>query len=329
MLARIVMRSVLMVLLLLARAACEQSAAGRSNLVLDQAATLADVFKAACIPDRMMTRSALDLQAPITSYAVLNTSMEFVIAYYEGVARSDVPRPALHLVRYERRSQRWYQNDLFKDAQSAVFQTLCMGPAVSVHRAGLFILVGTDINPSAQCLQVLDSELKLKDTRYGWFIASVGNKIVYEHNTVHLAPTHPLVLSLYDPATAADTAIYPLPSDHEREQFIDQLRHLVAFERCEGPNCSVLPEQFESTVTEAVSNDRTGSFAFIAEFSPVGYVRDVSQSELDAKVLYVYRFARSGVEHREFPVSEMKSRFGTEQVNELLTLSMLVRVFGD
>jgi len=74
------MRTVFMVLLLLARAASEQSAANCSNLVLDQGATLADVFKAACIPDRMMTRSALDIRALISSYVVLNTSMEFVIA---------------------------------------------------------------------------------------------------------------------------------------------------------------------------------------------------------------------------------------------------------
>ena len=326
---RVAMRFVLAILVFLARAAFAQSDVGCSNMVLDQSATLAEVFKAACIDERMARRSSLDLSTQITSYAVLNSPTEFVIAYYVRATDSDLLRPPLHVVRYDRRGQRWYQNDLFKDAQPSMFQTPCMGAAVSVHRLGSFMLVGTHITPDAECMQVLDHELKLKDTRYGWYLTAVSGKVVYEHNTIHFAPTHPMVLSLYDPGTKAETAIYPLHSDSQRDEFIDQLKRLAGFERCQGPNCSALPEKFGSSVLEIVSNEGTRSFAFIAEFEPDGYVRDPQNSDLNAKVLYVCRVTADGIEQREFPAEEMKSRFGTEQVNELLVRNVLMRVFGD
>jgi len=323
------MRAAFAILVLLAGAAFAQKEPDCSKLVLDQAETLGDVFKAACIPERMARNSRLDLLTLITSYAVLNTSMEFVIAYYERVEGSDVRKAPLHVARFARGTNHWFQNDLFNNGQSRMFQAPCMGPAVSVHRVGLFILVGTRINSHAECMQVLDSEVKLKDTRYGRFVTSVGSRVVYEHNTAEIAPTHPLVLSLYDPARESDIPVYPLRSDRERDDFIDQLSHLAAFERCEGPNCSMLPDQFESTVILAVSESKTGSFAFIAEFSPVGYVRDAKQSEINAKVAYVYRIVGDGLEQREFPAAEMISRFGTDKLNELLARDVLMRIFGD
>jgi len=82
-------------------------------------------------------------------------------------------------------------------------------------------------------------------------------------------------------------------------------------------------------VTQAVSDAKTASFAFIAEFSPVGYVRDAKQSEINAKVTYVYRLIGDGLEQREFPAAEMMSRFGTDKLNELLARDVLMRIFGD
>lgn len=330
----VAMRSVLAILVLLARAAFAQSDVGCSNMVLDQSATLADVFKAACIDERMARRSSLDLSTQITSYAVLNSPREFVIAYYVRAAGSDLLKPPLHVVRYDRRSQLWLQNDLFKSSQSGnvqvgAFQVPCLGSAMSVHRVGSFLLVGTHLSPSAQCMQVLDSELKLKDTRYGWYMSDVGGQVVYEHGMRHFSPTHPMMLSLYDPKTKNETEVYPLRPDKQREEFIDQLKHLAGFERCEGPNCSLMPEEFQSSIVEIASNESTRSFAFIAEFDPDGYVRNPQNSDLNTKVLYVCRVTADGIEQREFPAEEMKSRFGTEQVNELLVRNVLMRVFGD
>lgn len=323
------MRAAFSILVLLAGAAFAQKETDCSILALDQANTLADVFKAACIPDRMAMNSLLDLRTPITSYAVLTSPMEFVIAYYERVEGSDLLKPPLHLARFAKGAKHWFQNDLFKNDRLGMFQSPCMGPAVSVQRVGLSIFVGTHINSHVECMQVLNGDLELKDTRYGRFVIKVGGRVLFEHNTNETGPTHPLALSLYDPASKSDIPVYPLPSDRERKEFIDQLSHLVAFERCEGSNCSVLPDQFESTVTQAVSDAKTASFAFIAEFSPVGYVRDAKQSEINAKVTYVYRLVGDGLEQREFPAAEMMSRFGTDKLNELLTRDVLMRIFGD
>jgi hypothetical protein len=147
---------------------------------------------------------------------------------------------------------------------------------------------------------------------------------------VHFAPTHPLVLSLYVPRDKSETKLYPPDQDSFRSDFIDKLKNLSSFDRCQGPNCAfLLPEQFESSRGDTAVDDKTHAFAFVTQYSPVGFIPadKVQDSDLNQNVVYVFRFIGDAVDHVEFPQSEMKSRYGTEQLNEPLKLSTLLRIF--
>jgi hypothetical protein len=303
-----------------------------SDVPLQQSATVGDALKAACVPAERIARSPVPPETRISSYAMLNTKTEFFIAYYEPSTDSNEAEPPLHLIHYSRRFMRW-QHSRFLDGESqsgTLLQPSCVGPAAAVHRVGLFVLVTTDLNPSASCTLVLDNELRLLDKRFGWMVAGFApGQIVYEHNTIQFAPTHPLTLSLYDAESRTETQVYPPDSDLLRKTYIEQLRQLDPSDRCRGLNCAAFPEQFESTLMDIASNERTHSFAFLAEFTPSGYVPSerVKDSEVRGKVVYVYQLSGDSVDEREFPAEEIKSRFGTEQLNSLLEPNMLRRIF--
>jgi membrane-bound lytic murein transglycosylase len=102
----------------------------------------------------------------------------------------------------------------------------------------------------------------------------------------------------------------------------------MGVDRCTGENCAADAEKFESDLSESASNDRTNSFAFIAQYSPVGFVRadEVDSPELNKKIVYVYRMTRDSIDHTEFPADEMKSRYGTDNLGDLLVWNTLMHV---
>jgi hypothetical protein len=327
------MRSLFGFLLLLTCAAFGQQDSSCAGTTIGESASLGNVLKAACISPEDIAQSQSKLDSQITSFAVLNTSYEFVIAYYERQENSDVLTPPLHVLRFLRKAKRWIQADLLGSNNSSGMlpDAACEGSAVAVHRAGGFLYVGLHLNPSAECTLVLDSKLDVKRILFGWYVAGFQNgKVVYEHNTTHFAPTHPLVVSVYDPGAAKDTQLYPQPSDPYRSDFVDQLQHIMGVDRCTTENCASDPEKFESELGESASNDRTNSFAFIAQYSPVGFVRadEVDSPELNKKIVYIYRITRDSIEHAEFPADEMKSRYGTENLNDLLAWNTLMHVLA-
>ena len=323
-------------LLLTASAGFAQTVAGKkgaqdmpscSDVPLQQSVTLGDVLKAACVPDEVIAPAQIPIEAAITSYAVLNSKQELIIAYYESSPDSEL-KPPIHVLQFIK-PRHWQRNELLA-GQLEPKQSVCLGAIVSIHRVGTFITVGTHMTPSAECTLVLDGELKIEDIRYGRMVAGFApGKIVYEHNPIHFAPTHPLVLSLYDAESQTETPVYPPDSDLLRKAYIEQLRQLDPSDRCRGPGCAAFPEQFESTLMDIASDDRTHSFAFLAEFTPTGYVptERVKGSEVRGKVIYVYQISGDSLDEREFPAEEMKSRFGTEQLNGLLEPNMLRRIF--
>ncbi|HEU5233358.1 MAG TPA: hypothetical protein VFU50_10885 [Terriglobales bacterium] len=327
------MRSLFGFLLLLTCAAFAQQDSSCTGTTIDESASLGNALKAACLSPEDIAQSPSKVDSQITSFAVLNTSYEFVIAYYERQENSDVLAAPLHVLRFVRKPKRWMQADLpgSNGSSGLMPDAACEGSAVAVHRAGGFLYVGLHLNPSAECTLVLDGKLDFKQILSGWYVAGFQNgKIIYEHSTTHFAATHPLVVSLYDPVGAKDTQLYPPESDSYRSEFIDQLQHIMGVDRCTGENCASDPERFETDLSESASNDRTNSFAFIAQYSPVGFVRadEVDSPELNKKIVYVYRITRDSVEHAEFPADEMKSRYGTENLNDLLAWNTLMHVLA-
>ena len=338
------MRLLCAFLLLATSAVFAQSVAGKqrirgvqsdpncSDVPLQQSATLGEVLKAACISAETILESSIDPSTPISSYAVLNARGEFLIAYYDVPPDSNGIKTPLHLIHLIRSSKQWRRSDLLtSESSSSMFQPSCLGEAVAIHRVRLSFVVITHVTPSVSCMLVVDGELNVKETRYGLWVAGFSSgEIVYEQNRLQPASPHPLMLALFDVESRTETAIYPPGTDPLRKEYADKLSRLDPSDRCQGLNCALFPELFEGHLMEVATNDQTHAFAFLAEFSPEGHVpaEKVKESEVKARVVYVYQLSGpSQIEEREFPEDEIKSRFGTTQLNELLTSRMLVRVF--
>jgi hypothetical protein len=146
---------------------------------------------------------------PITNYEVLNRPRQFVLAYYVATGSNLFESP-LRLLRYDKLSGRWDTVE-FSDIETEAgpgLQAPCLGSAVGITEAGDMLYVGIHLSPSAECLLVLSHDLKLKKALYGWPVANFSSgAIVLQKNMVHFAPTHPLELSVFDPASGRLTPI--------------------------------------------------------------------------------------------------------------------------
>jgi len=302
-----------------------------------------DVLRAACVPFPLVFNPSVDIGLPITSYEVFNGATQFVLAYYLANG-SDLLEPPLRLLRYDKLTGKWDTAE-FAGVDTEARPGLrapCFGSAVGIAEAGDMLYVGLHLSPSAECLLVLSRDLKLKKTLYGWPVGHFSSgSIVLQKSMVHFAPTHPLELSVFDPSSNALTPIYPPPSDSYRAEYIRRLQTAISqSDRCVGENCESDPERFDNDFasvcaasgckTQIVTNEETGSLAFIAQFSPNGFLRfdrEKSLPELAEQVVYVYRIFPGPIEHRAFRPGDMKDRYGITSLDSLLSPQSLKRIF--
>jgi hypothetical protein len=187
---------------------------------------------------------------------------------------------------------------------------------------------------------VLSSDLKLRDNLYGWVLASFrSGTVVFQGSVVHFAPTHPLQLSLYDPQRRLVMQIYPPPRDELLAAYIRRLQKVPASERCHGSNCydAPDPDELEASVgtmsgeTSKLAiavNEETHALAFLATYSPRGFVSSETEDlpEWRERVVHVYRLS-GGISHREFPLEKMQKRYGVARLDDLLNPEMMRRLF--
>jgi hypothetical protein len=71
--------------------------------------------------------------------------------------------------------------------------------------------------------------------------------------------------------------------------------------------------------------------ALVVRFSPIGFIsfEKANSPEWYEKVVYVYRLFPGPVVYREFPIADVKSRYGTMALDELLKADMLARIFAN
>ena len=326
----------------LGRAAWAQnSPAECSGVVSGSTPEIQDVLKAACVP--FPPNPSLDTGLPITSYELFNNSSQFVLAYYVANG-SDLLEPPLRLLHYDKLNGVWSTaqfSDIETEAQPDL-KAPCLGSAVGITEAGDMFYVGLHLSPSAECLLVLSHDLTLKKTLYGWPVAHFSSgAIVLQKSMVHFAPTHPLELSLFEPASGKLTPIYPSQIDPFRTDYVRRLQvEIPLSDRCEGENCEPNPERFDNDFasfcaaggckTQIATNDKTGAFAFIAHFSANGFLRFdelKSSPQWSEQVVYVYRIFPGPIAYRAFRPSDMKERFGVTSLDDLLSLESLNKIF--
>src|SRR5262245_3086520 len=104
-------------------------------------------------------------------------------------------------------------------------QDLLDAPITDEKRTLRFVHLGFHINPSAERLLILSSDLRFQKELYGWVVATLPDEsIVFHHSQIHFAPTHWLELSVFNPTTLKAKQVYPpKPNQPVRRSFIERV----------------------------------------------------------------------------------------------------------
>ena len=291
------------------------------------------VLEAFCIP----APATFDLDTPL-QYGAYESPNEFVLAWQRVTSSNSLEPQPLRIMRYDKQVRTWATVELvdFRTEILPGFVGSCLGSLGDIKRVGALFYISIELSPSSGCQLVVSADLKLNTVLSGWPVAGFSSGAVFlQGSMMHFQPTHPLRLSLFDPQDATSTPIYPPPSDPLRAAYIKRLRAEISqSDRCKGENCESDPEQFESDldVGSIAVDEKTGSFAFVVKFSPVGFLpfqRLKNSPEWYEEVVYFYRLFPGPIVHREFPVAELRSRYGTMSLGELLKPYMLARIFAN
>jgi hypothetical protein len=303
------------------------------QVLAQQNPTLADVLKENSVP--FPPTSVPHLNSVITSFAVLNDDSEFLIAYYLDHPNYELREP-LSVTRYRKDSGQW-QHVEFSAKQLAVSDMKngadfpCLGSVLQAQRAGRWYYLQLHWNPSAGCFIVLNPDLSIHDAHTGgagpFFESGLA---IGSGNMIHFADVHPETLFVYDPEKRTWEPIYPQERDPLRQNFSARLAKVISKDRCRERNWACDPSQFSDDLSSLVVNDENQSLAFRARFHPEGFMDryEAEDSGLWDDDDYVYIYQLKPFRWREFSVYDLKPKFGTDSLMDLLTPSNLEKVFA-
>jgi hypothetical protein len=198
---------------------------------------------------------------------VLADERDVLVVYTVGQRES----VRLHVVRFQRISQTWrtaaleWSVSTGGGAPNALEPDWCRS-ALSIRRFSGGFLVGSHINPSAECTIVLGDDLTVSAVLAGWPVATFADgRIVYQRNQVHFASSHPVALALFNPRRLAEVALYPRkPYQTMRAAHIAKMRGIYTERWCNVHNHPCDPDVFNEHVGSVVVTDaRGGALAFV------------------------------------------------------------------
>jgi len=297
-----------------------------------QPETLANALKRESIP---VAASIPNLNARITSYAILNDDREFLIAYYL-LEQDNALHAPLYLTRFQKKARRWQHKSLtgvklgfFEESQQKS-QVDCLGSVLSIQRDHARYYLNLDLTPSAGCLLVLSQDLNVWQTLAGWpQVFFPSGLLVLSGDMVHFACVHPERLFLYDPVGRKIEQIYPQQNDRLRDGFSSRLEKIINLQRCATNNCACDPKEFTSVVSSVVVNDQTQALAFRADFEPEGFLsREEAEDGNWNDDHYAYIYQLHPRRWRAFSIYDLKAKFGTESLQDLLVPSKLEQGFA-
>lgn len=266
----------------------------------------------------------------------MNDDREFVIAYYLDNPKNELRFPLL-ITLFDKHSAIWRHVEL-TDIKVQIFgdtdhelQDDCIGSVLDISRQGDQYFLNLHFNPSAGCLLVLNTDLTVSHTLAGWPVAFFkSGSFVWIGDMVHFSDIHAETLFLYDPVTRKSQQIYPLKNDPFRDDFSTRLGKVINQKRCAQNNWACEPDRFSTQIDSIELNDETQSLAFHASFETEGFViRDNSENTDkwdDDNYVYIYRLNPLG--WREFSVYDLKPKFGTDSLKDLLSPANLKNVFS-
>lgn len=231
------------------------------------------------------------LRTPITSYAAVADNDSFIIGYYLH-QQDGYLRPPLFIAHYSKLRRQWRQIELAQfNAESGDGRSVsCLGSVMEIWPVPNGYYLRTHLNPSAGCLLVLSSDLRLKKVLYGWpLLYFRDGLLIYQRSMVHFAPTHPLEIRTWNPSTDREQTIYPQPSSLLRQTHIEKAREAWSDEAwCHAHNHHCDPARFDDWLAARGSvHEETDSVAFVVRFGTD--FRRESGRPTGVDVLYVCR----------------------------------------
>lgn len=217
------------------------------------AETLRDVLKSNGVPESAFSRAELDGSVNAAAAAKNN---RVLVVYLRLDNNGLIGNP--QLVQFKRDS-----GALVRSGVKPEDEDRCCGSPDGVEFVGDFAILSFHINPSAATMLVLDKDLKLVTTLYGFDVREVvPGQLLFIENMIHFAPVHPERLQLADLRTGKRMELYPPRGDALRAEFArEHAKHMPPPSTCMQMNDPCKPELYDETV-EFVDTDRGGNFVF-------------------------------------------------------------------
>lgn len=296
--------------------------------------TLGDVLKQESVPVPLV--AILHLDSRITSYATLNDDQEFLVAYYLDNPKNELRFP-LFVAQFNRQSGQWRHAELNNTkvqifgATDHVIQDDCLGSVLDISRHGDNYFLNLHFNPSAGCLLILNKDLTVSHTLAGWPAAFFkSGSFAWIGDMVHFSDIHAETLFLYDPVTHKSQQVYPQKSDPLRDDFSTRLEKVINKNQCAENNWACEPDRFATEIGSVEVNDESHALAFHAAFETEGFLTreetDRSGQWYDDDYVYFYQF--NPLRWRESSIYDLKPKFGTDSLKELLAPAKLKQVFS-
>ncbi len=282
------------------------------------AETLGDRLRTSHISTLHFARS--ELSQNITSYAIFEDN-PFLLAYYVDDGSGQLRSP-LNVVRFDRDTfdlRRAALRDI-----NALFQNEipmdCLGSALSVKEHRSLVYIDTHSNPSAGCVIILSSDLKLKTALSGWVIGLLGaDYAIVQESEIHFMSVHPLHIQVFDIKQNRAIEVYPPQNDLWRRQFSHAIKPRISDKWCMQNNAQCDPGNFDVVLkAKAAVNEEAKTFGFEATFNASGFGDSAEKHVPPRTIAYIYR-EHSGIwEHREFQPEQLKGLFGAASIQELV-----------
>jgi hypothetical protein len=299
-----------------------------------QTETLAEVLTRNSIRTNTVPSSRLDSR--ITSYAVLNDPQEFAIAYYLFREDNELRFPLL-ILRLDKRTGEWRDAELkdlpvfvHSQTNADTFSVDCLGSVLRIRHEEDRYYLDLHFNPSAGCLLILKQDFTVDATLPGWHVAFLKGLVLWEQDMIHFASTHPAQLWMYDVRRKNSERLYPQLGDPLREDFKHRLAAVADPNKCRTYNWPCNPDQFGSDIEDVAVNQQTGAFAIRVGFSTEGFLtREEAENSGawdDDEYVYIYRLNPFG--WRAFSIYDLKPKFGTDSLTELLAPDKLRVAFA-
>lgn len=311
---------------------CVVTCSARPAWAQGEGKTLREILAAEQLPADAEKIRNLDKR--ITSGSELRYASRFLIAYYV-YDPSERLNPPMFLDLYDRRTRQWTSRSI--ESATANWNGIdvdCLGSVLGIKAFSDFVLLDTHLSPSAGCVLILSSDLKLRGSLCGWVLGKFGeNEVIYERSQVHFAAVHPAEVAIYDLRGKRDETIFPPKTPTAiRQARIEQLREFYKTHEkwCRENNDPCDPEQFDSELEDRVAtDDREKSLAFIISYEQIQMFQGEQKPSGPKQVVYIYRHVgdEKKIEFREMLMEESRILFGDVPLENLLQPAVLTTIF--